>query len=226
LYRRFGIRKYGFHGLSHEYISDRVYGMLGRNDRIISCHLGSGCSVTAMHQGKSLDTTMGFTPLDGLLMATRSGELDPEIPLFLLQHGGMNIDELTKMLNSEAGMKGLVGSSDLREIKARADAGDGMCKLVIDMFCYRVAQAVGSYHVTVGGVYTLVFTGGIGENASYVREAICAQLAPLGVLLDPYANSRNDTTINAPSSRVHVLVIPANEELHMVKLLLGEHYVH
>jgi acetate kinase len=226
LYEKYGIRKYGFHGLSHEYLSEKVYEITKRNDRIISCHLGSGSSVTAMHNGKSIDTTMGFTPLDGLIMATRSGELDPEIPLFLIEHEHMTTKEVNEMLNKEAGMKGLVGTGDLRDIKTKADAGDELAQMVIEMLCYRVATAIGGYHVAVGGVHTLVFTGGIGQNADYVRKEICRMLEPLGVVLNDEANKRHETLISSGTSRVTVLVIPANEELHMVRLLLAGHYSH
>jgi acetate kinase len=223
-YEHWGIRKYGFHGLSHEYIASVVYEKTHRMDRVISCHLGSGSSITAIHHGKSLDTTMGFTPLDGLLMATRSGELDPDIPLFLLEHEHLTTKELADILNKEAGMKGLIGTGDLREIKKMADSGNSQAQLVIDMLCYRIAGAIGNYHITVGGVRTLVFTGGIGEHAVYVRKAVCDLLAPLGVLLDERANEESKDVISAPSSRVTVLVVPANEELHMVKLFLAGSY--
>lgn len=224
LYEKWGIRKYGFHGLSHQYIAEEVYAHTRSSDRIISCHLGSGCSIAAVENGKCLDTTMGFTPLDGLLMATRSGELDPEIPLFLIENEHMTVKEVTDMLNKEAGMKGLIGTGDLREIKRMADEGNEMARLVIDMFCYRVAQAVGSYHVTVGGVHTLVFTGGIGEHADYVRDKVGEWLGSIGVLIDKHANKQHRNLISQRSSRVTTLIIPANEELQMVKLLLRGEY--
>lgn len=225
-YEKYGIRKYGFHGLSHQYLSQRVYEITGRSDRIITCHLGSGSSICAIHHGKSLDTTMGFSPLDGLLMATRSGEIDPEIPLFIMEHERLSTTQMMELLNKEAGLKGLTGVSDLREVKKLADAGDEHAKLAIAMLCYRIASAIGNYHITVGGVHTIVFTGGIGEHAAFVRERVGELLSPIGVLLDKAANNANRETISADSSRVNVLVVPANEELQMVRLYLSGSYTH
>jgi acetate kinase len=217
-YEKWGIRKYGFHGLSHEHIAECVAEITQQREQIISCHLGSGSSLAAIHHGQSLDTTMGFTPLDGLLMATRSGELDPDIPLFLLEHEHLTLEQLQELLNKESGMKGLVGTGDLREIKQRADTGDETCKLVIEMLIYRIAGAIGSYHIAVGGARTIVFTGGIGEHAPYIRSGVCKLLTPIGVRLDETANAEHRAVISTPSSKITVLVIPANEELHMVRL--------
>lgn len=224
LYEKWSIRKYGFHGLSHQYISEQVYTRAHDTGNVISCHLGSGSSIAAIHHGKSLDTTMGFTPMDGLLMATRSGELDPDIPLFLLEHEHLTLQQLSDLLNKEAGMKGLVGTGDLREIKARADNGDNLCALVIDMLCYRIALFIGSYHITVGGLRTLTFTGGVGEHAPYIRAGVCKLLQPLGVFLDEKANEDHREIISSKNSRVTVMVVPANEELQMVRLFLRGEY--
>lgn len=224
LYEKYGIRKYGFHGLSHEYLAEQAYRVTRRADRIITCHLGAGSSLSAVHQGRCLDTTMGFTPLDGLLMATRSGELDPEIPIFLIQHEHYTPQQMTELLNRESGLKGIVGSGDMREIKALADQGDTKAHLAISMLAYRVAKAIGSLHIAVGGVHTVVFSGGVGEHADWLRARICALLAPLGVLLDESANRAHKQTISSEASRLNVLVIPTNEELHMVQLFLRGQY--
>lgn len=224
LYKKWGIRKYGFHGLSHQYIAQTVEHRLGHSENLVSCHLGSGSSICAIHKGTSIDTTMGFTPMDGILMATRSGELDPDIPLFLLEHEHYTIQELSSMLNKEAGIKGLIGTGDLREVKRKADNGDSMAKLVIDMLCYRIAMFIGSYHVAVGGMKILTFTGGIGQNAAFIRSGVCVLLEPLGVKLDEDANQDGKYVISAPGSSVTIMVIPADEELQMVRLFMRHAY--
>lgn len=223
-YQKWGIRKYGFHGLSHQYIAETVYSKTGSDERIVSCHLGSGSSITAIHRGKSLDTSMGFTPLDGLLMATRGGEMDPDIPLFLMEHEHLSFHEVNEMLNKESGLKGLVGTADLREVKRKADAGDQFAQLVIEMLSYRIATTVGRFQVPVGGMKTLTFTGGVGEHASFVRAEVCRLLAPFGVQLDEEANTAGREVISAPGSTVRVLLVPANEELQMVRLLQRGQY--
>ena len=225
LYEKYGIRKYGFHGLSHEYLTGKAYEATQSTSRIITCHLGAGSSLAAVHHGRCLDTTMGFTPLDGLLMATRSGELDPDIPLFLIENAQYTPQQISQLLNRESGLKGIAGTGDLREVKQLADQGDTRAQLAISMLCYRLAKSIGSMHVAVGGVHTLVFSGGVGEHAAWLRERVCALLAPLGILLDTNANAAHRHVISQPSSRATVLVIPTDEELHMVKLFLGGRYV-
>lgn len=225
LYEEHGIRKYGFHGLSHEYAAQRAYEITRRSDRVVTCHLGAGSSLCAVHHGRSHDTTMGFTPLDGLLMATRSGELDPDIPLFLIKDQGLSVDEVERLLSTGSGLKGLTGFADLRDVKAAADRGDEHAQTAIEMLCYRVALHVGAYHVTLGGVRTITFSGGIGENAAWLRSKVCSLLAPLGVLLDEEANERGAQTISSPASRVTVLVIPADEEGHMASIVTSGRFV-
>jgi acetate kinase len=224
LYTHYGIRKYGFHGLSHEYCAQRVYELSGTTQKLVSCHLGAGSSLTAIDNGRSLDTTMGFTPLDGLLMATRAGELDPDIPLYLQKREGLTPDQVLELLNTESGLKGLTGHADLREVKTAADAGDERAQTAIEMLCYRIALGIGAYAITLGGVQVITFTGGIGENAPWLRARVCQMLAPLGVALDKQANERGAGKIHAPSSIVAVFVIPADEELHMARIVLGKRY--
>jgi len=225
LYEEHGIRKYGFHGLSHEYSAQRAYEITRRSDRVITCHLGAGSSLCAIHHGRSHDTTMGFTPLDGLLMATRSGELDPDIPLFLMREQGLSIEEVETLLSTGSGLKGLTGFADLRDVKTHADAGDEHARTAIDMLCYRIALHVGAYHVTLGGARTITFSGGIGENAAWLRAKVCELLSPLGVLLDAAANERHAQTISSPTSRVTVLVIPADEEKHMASIVTAGRFI-
>jgi acetate kinase len=225
LYEEYGIRKYGFHGLSHEYAAQKAYEITRRSDRVITCHLGSGSSLCAVHHGRSRDTTMGFTPLDGLLMATRSGELDPTIPLVLIRDHGLSVEQVESLLTNDSGLKGIAGTGDLRAVKERADAGDEHAQVAIEMLCYRIALHIGAYSVTLGGVHTITFSGGIGENAAWVRERVCELLAPLGVLLDAEANEQHARTISSPTSRVTVLVVPADEERHMNDVVLGGRFV-
>lgn len=225
LYEEHGIRKYGFHGLSHEYSARKAHEITRRSDRTITCHLGAGSSLCAVHHGRSHDTTMGFTPLDGLLMATRAGELDPDIPLFLMREQGLSIDEVETLLNTGSGLKGLTGVADLREVRRRADAGDEHARTAIEMLCYRIALHIGAYHITLGGVRAITFSGGIGENAAWLRAKVCALLEPIGVLLDADANERHAQTISSPTSRVTVLVIPADEERHMADIALAGRFI-
>ncbi len=217
LYQKFGLRKYGFHGINHEYVSHKAREVLGFDNsrRIVSCHLGNGSSVTAVLDGRSVDTSMGFSPLDGLIMGTRSGDLDPEIVLFLLRY--YTRKQLESLLNKESGFKGLVGVSDMREVYSLSLKGDSRARLVIDMLAYRVAKYVSSYVPVLGGIDVLVFTGGIGENAFYLRRKILNFLKPLGVLIDSNANRRNSFLISDPKSKVKVLVIKANEALAIAK---------
>ena len=212
-----GIRRYGFHGISHQYASHRAARLLGRAPeevRIVTCHLGSGCSLAAVQGGRSVDTTMGFTPLDGLAMATRSGALDPGILLHLLRHGGHTVDSLDHLLHHDSGLAGLSGTSgDMRAVLVRVDAGDARARLALDVFVHRVRQGIAAMAATMGGLDALVFTGGVGEHASRVRADVCAPLGFLGVSLDPARNaaSAGEAEISGPDARARVLVLPAQE---------------
>jgi acetate kinase len=205
--REWGIRRYGFHGLSVQWASEQVPAR-----RLVVCHLGGGCSVTAVRDGRSVDTTMGFTPLEGVPMATRPGSVDPGALVYLLRHH-LTLDALDYALEHESGLAGLSGlSGDVRELER---SGDPAARLALDVFAYRVATAVGAMAVGLGGLDALVFTAGIGENSANVRETVCERLGFLGVELDPEANAsvRADATISTPGGPVRVAVVEAREDL-------------
>ncbi|MBN1275733.1 acetate kinase [Candidatus Woesearchaeota archaeon] len=215
LYEELGIRKYGFHGISHEYVSRLARKALNKQrseqEEIITCHLGNGSSITAVKNGRSVDTSMGFTPLDGLIMGTRSGEMDPEIILFLLNQKHYTTAQLEKILQKQSGLKGLAGSSDVRELHDRALKKDKQAILALDMLAYRIAKFIGAYAAALKGLDAIVFTAGIGENAYYLRKKACSYLGFLGVKLDAHANRKNLTYISKPSSKVKVLVLHTDE---------------
>jgi len=213
-----GIRRYGFHGINHQYCAARVAQLLNRDPtslRVISCHLGNGCSVAAIHGGRSIDTTMGFTPLDGLMMGSRSGSVDPGILIYLMRKGQLDSEQMDRMLNQESGLLGISGlSADMREILAAVPRGHERAKLAFDIFVHRLRIAIGGMVAVLGGVDSLVFTAGVGENSSEVRAAACNTLGFLGVRLDSELNLRPslDADISAADSRVHILVIRAEED--------------
>lgn len=222
LYRRHKIRRYGFHGTSHRYIAYRYRKMVGiekEKVNIISLHLGNGCSSCAIKGGQSLDTSMGFTPLEGLLMGTRSGDIDPSILQYLVEVEGFSVQEADTMLNKQSGLLGLSGlTSDMRELlEERAANQDRRASLAIDIFCNRVKKYIGSYIALMGGTDAVVFTGGIGENSPEIREQICRGLEPLGMEIDPERNRSERSTGGGPisreGSRVAIHRIPTNEEL-------------
>ena len=205
--RAWGIRRYGFHGLSVQWASEQV-----PVPRLIVCHLGGGCSVTAVQNGRSIDTTMGFTPLEGVPMATRAGSVDPGALVYLLRHH-LTVEDLDRVLEHESGLAGLSGlSGDVRELEA---SNDPAARLALEVFVYRIATAVGGMAVALGGLDGLAFTAGIGENSAFVREEVCGRLGLLGVELDRKANasSRSDGTISAAHSSVRVLVVEAREDI-------------
>jgi acetate kinase len=213
-----GIRRYGFHGISHRYVSWRFARLRGRprsDFRLITCHLGNGCSVCAIENGKSIDTSMGFTPLEGLLMGTRAGDVDAGAILHLITHKGHQPDELLGILNSESGLKGLSGvSNDMRDVLKAAESGNERAVLAVDTFCYRVRKYIGAYLAAMNGADALIFTGGIGENSPKIRTQICADLTSLGISINPAdneADSRENRQIS--HSPIPVWVIPTNEEL-------------
>lgn len=217
------IRRYGFHGTSHDYAARCAAKILGYKGRIICCHLGGGASVTAIKGGKSVDTTMGYTPAAGIMMATRAGDMDPYIPLHIMKTQHKTADEVNRMLNKESGLFGLSGGhSDMRDIIANAEKGDENCIFAIEAYVYGLLKTIGAYVAVLGGVDALVFTAGIGENSPLIREKLCARLSYLGLELDKEKNEKRPAPaeINTPSSKVKVLVIPANEEL----MIAGEAY--
>jgi acetate kinase len=214
---RNGIRRYGFHGISHQYCSRRAAELLGRplpELRLVTCHLGNGCSVTAVRAGRSVDTTMGFTPLEGLMMGTRSGSVDPGVLIHLLRHCGYSADDLDRILNRESGLKGVSGvSGDMREIEAAMRNGDGRARLAFDIFVHRLCAGIGAMAASAGGADAVVFTGGIGENSAAVRSAAAARLGWLGVAVDEALNvAEGDRVIGRG-----VVVVRADEEREIAR---------
>ena len=223
LYEEFGIRRYGFHGISHRYVARRAAAILGKGKydiNAITCHLGNGCSITAVKQGRSIDTSMGFTPLEGVPMGTRCGDLDPAI-LFYLEDKGYDGKQLKSLCNKRSGLLGISGlSNDVRNLEELAGEGSSRAKLAIDIFCYRIKKYIGAYAAVLDSVDALVFTGGIGENAVLLRQLICTGLGQIGVQLDEAANQAatgKEMQIQTEQSRVKVLVIPTNEQAAIAK---------
>ncbi|MCB0751426.1 MAG: acetate/propionate family kinase, partial [Ignavibacteriae bacterium] len=210
---------YGFHGTSHRFVSERAAKLLNKSLdelKIITAHLGNGGSMAAVKNGKSVDTTMGFTPLEGLLMGTRSGDLDPSIVTYVMGKEELSISEVNTMLNKHSGLVGISGeSSDMREIEQAVEDGDKKATYAFDVFTYRIKKYVGSYAAAMGGLDALVFTGGIGENSVKVREAVCKEMEFLGIKLDPNSNEKpnGEAILTTNDSKVKVLRIPTNEEL-------------
>jgi acetate kinase len=217
LYKKYKIRRYGFHGTSHLYVSQRAAELLNKdikNLKLITAHLGNGCSMSAIKKGESIDTTMGFTPLEGLLMGTRSGDLDPSLILYIMGKEGLTLNEAATLLNKHSGLIGISGeSSDMREIIAAVKDNKQRAKWAFEVFTYRIKKYVGSYAAAMGGLDGLVFTGGIGENASLVREEVCKDLGFLGIELDENKNENSEEIISKDNSKVAVMRIPTNEEL-------------
>lgn len=222
-YEKYKIRRYGFHGTSHSYVSKRTAEILGRDVKdmkIIVCHLGNGASVCAVKNGESVDTSMGFTPLDGLVMGTRSGSVDPAVMEFISNKEHINLEEVVKILNKESGMIGLSGiSSDFRDIGAAIDDGDDRAKVAMDVFCYKVAKYIGAYVATMNGVDAIAFTAGIGENNVMVRYLVSQRLGYLGIEIDEKANMirGEEQIISTPDSKVTLMVVPTNEELAIAR---------
>ncbi|MCR5889058.1 acetate kinase [Hymenobacter sp. J193] len=221
LYTEQRIRKYGFHGTSHQYVAAQAAAYLGQPDaRLITVHLGNGCSVAAVRAGKSLDTSMGFGPLAGLVMGTRSGDLDPSVLLHLLGPLGYSPEQVSTLLNKESGMLGLTGRSDMRDIGAALTAGDARAQLAYDLYAYRIRQYIGAYVAVLGGLDAVVFTAGVGENDALVRRLACQDMAFFGLELDEAANQQRVPglrEINLPTSRAKILVVPTNEELEIAR---------
>ncbi|HOT05925.1 MAG TPA: acetate/propionate family kinase, partial [Atribacter sp.] len=217
-YEKYGIRRYGFHGTSHRYVAGRAAKMMGKDLselRLITCHMGSGVSFTAIKNGKSIDTSMGFTPLEGLVMGTRTGDLDPYILLYLMEKENLSTKEMDQILNKKSGVVGISGlSSDTRDIEAAAPTNH-RAQLTLDIIAYRAKKYIGAYYAILGDLDGIVFTAGIGENSSYIRKTICEGLEPLGISIDNDKNTvkRKEAFINSDQSKVKLMVIPTNEEL-------------
>jgi acetate kinase len=213
-YEKHQIRKYGFHGINHHYVAKEAAKLLKREKlKVISCHLGSGCSISAFENGKSVDTSMGLTPLEGLIMATRSGDIDPSVVLYLIEALGSNTDEITDLLNKKSGLLGLSGKEDMRDIAALAQKGERRAQLAIEMFVYRIQKYIGAYIAVLQGVDALIFTGGIGENDASIRERIATHFAYLGAAIDQEKNQRHAPLFSASDSKLSLLTIAAGEEL-------------
>lgn len=217
----YDIRRYGFHGTSHKFVSGEVSQLLARKDlKQIVCHLGNGASVAAIDSGQPVETSMGLTPLQGLVMGTRPGDIDPGLPVFLVREAGMSLDEVDTLLNKRSGMLGLTGHTDMRDVSAECEEGNKRAILGMDVYVHRLVFYIGAYHALLGGLDTLTFTAGVGENSVEVRAAVCGRLGALGVVLDAQANAATSTqprVISAVDSRVTVLVVPTNEELAMAR---------
>ncbi|WP_139904531.1 acetate kinase [Clostridium thermarum] len=223
LYEKYGVRRYGFHGTSHKYVSQEAAKMIGKDIKdlkLVVCHLGNGASITAVKNGKSFDTSMGFTPLEGLVMGTRSGDLDPAVVTYLMKQLNISADEMDNILNKKSGILGISGvSSDFRDVEDEMNAGHERCKLALDIFHYRVRKYIGSYVAAMDGIDALIFTAGLGENSPETREEVCNGLGALGIKIEKSKNNfkgrRED--ISAVDSKVKVFVIPTDEELMIAR---------
>ncbi|MCI1943875.1 acetate/propionate family kinase [Clostridium luticellarii] len=223
LYEKYKIRKYGFHGTSHRFVSAETAKLMGKNIediKMITCHLGNGASICAVDKGKSVDTSMGFTPLAGLAMGTRCGDIDPAVIPFLMNTTGMSIKDVDVLMNKKSGILGVSGvSSDFRDVESAANSGNERAKLALDLYYHRVKSFIGAYTAVLNGVDAIVFTAGLGENSATSRAAICDGLGYLGIKIDPEKNNiRGEALeISAPDSKVRIFVVPTNEELMIAR---------
>ncbi|WP_024772625.1 acetate/propionate family kinase [Aquimarina macrocephali] len=217
------IRVYGFHGTSHKYVSEKAIEFLGKEksmSKMITIHLGNGCSMTAVQDGKSIDHTLGFAPMNGLIMGTRSGDIDPAVIFYMVNSLGYSLKEVNDLLQKESGMLGLTGYSDLRDIESEAEKGNKDCRLALEMNAYRIKKFIGAYASIMNGLDAIVFTAGIGENSDKIRDLVCKDQEFFGIQLDDEKNSirsKEIRGISLPSSKVKILVIPTNEELEIAK---------
>jgi acetate kinase len=220
-YKEDGIQVYGFHGTSHKYVSEKAIEYLGlKESKIISIHLGNGCSMTAVMNGKSLDHSLGFAPSNGLIMGSRSGDIDHSIIFYLITHLGYDLQEIQRVLNKESGMLGLTGYTDLRDVQQAAENGNKDCILALEMNAYRIKKYIGAYAAAMNGLDAVVFTAGIGENSSVLRKKVCSEMQYFGMDLDNTKNEQGSNgirDINTAVSKVKILVIPTNEELEIAK---------
>lgn len=220
-YTDHGIQAYGFHGTSHKYVSEKAISFLKlKSSKIITIHLGHGCSITAVRDGKSVDHSMGFTPANGLIMGSRSGDIDHSLIFYLVNNLGYGLEEVNALLSKKSGMLGLTGHRDLRDIEAKAKTGNKECILALEMNAYRIKKYIGAYAAAMNGLDALVFTAGIGENSSTLRNLVCTDMDYLGITLDPAKNeskSSNIREIGSTKAKVKILVVPTNEELEIAK---------
>ncbi|MDX6183734.1 acetate kinase [Flavobacterium sp. Fl-77] len=212
------IRVYGFHGTSHKYVSEKAIDYLENKSKIITIHLGNGCSMTAVKDGKSIDHTMGFSPANGLIMGTRAGDIDQSVIFYLIKNLGYTADEVNSILLKQSGMLGLTGYSDLRDIEAEAEKGNKECQLALLMNAYRIKKTIGSYVAALNGLDAIVFTAGIGENSSFIRNLVCTDMEYFGIEIEEEKNlirSKSIREINKPNSKVKILVVPTDEEFEI-----------
>ncbi|MDX1778803.1 MAG: acetate kinase, partial [Thermodesulfobacteriota bacterium] len=223
LYQKDRVRRYGFHGTSHAYVAERAAHLLNKplsDLNLITIHLGNGASMAAVEKGSSIDTTMGMTPLAGLVMGTRSGDVDPALPFFLADHLGMSLKEIDTTLNKKSGLKGMCGSNDMREVLDKKNRGDKQAEIALQVYTYRIKKYIGAYYAALGHLDGIVFTAGIGENSPEIREMCCENLNKLGIIIDPTRNQmaeKGEREISTPDSQVKILVIPTNEELRIAQ---------
>jgi acetate kinase len=223
LYQKDKVRRYGFHGTSHAYVAERAADYLAKpfdEVNLITIHLGNGASMAAVKKGKSIDTTMGMTPLAGLVMGTRSGDVDPALPFFLADHLSMSLKDIDTLLNKKSGLKGICGYNDMREVIKRKNGGDEQAKIALEVYTYRIKKYIGAYYAVLGTLDGIVFTAGVGENSPEIREMCCHGLNELGIDIDSVKNrtgKKEEREINTPGSRVKILVIPTNEELRIAQ---------
>ncbi|OGS37308.1 MAG: acetate kinase [Elusimicrobia bacterium RIFOXYB2_FULL_49_7] len=219
VYQKFGIRRYGFHGTSHKYVAEKAVALIGKPvsaTKIITCHLGNGCSMAAVLGGVSVDTSMGFTPLEGLVMGTRCGDIDPAVIPYLMEKENLSVKEIDSLMNKQSGLLGISGTgNDMRELTVEALAGSHRHKLAIDIFCQRVKKYIGAYIAVMGGLDALVFTGGIGENAALIREKICDNMDFMGIRIEGALNQQNEESIG--TGKTKVFIIGTNEELMIAR---------
>ncbi|TQO37150.1 acetate kinase [Arenibacter algicola] len=224
-YTDHGIQAYGFHGTSHKYVSEKaIYFLKLKSSKIITIHLGHGCSITAVRDGKSVDHSMGFTPANGLIMGSRSGDIDHSLIFYLVNNLGYCLEEVNALLSKKSGMLGLTGHRDLRDIEAKAKTGNKECILALEMNAYRIKKYIGAYAAAMNGLDAVVFTAGIGENSSTLRNLVCTDMDYLGITLDPAKNeskSSNIREIGSTNAQVKILVVPTNEELEIAKQAFG-----
>jgi acetate kinase len=227
LYHNLGVRRYGFHGISYQYLTTRTAELLQQpveSLNLIALHLGNGVSAAAIAGGQSIDTSMGMTPLEGLMMGSRSGDLDPSVPLFLAAHADLDNDQVERLLNHDSGLKGICGVGDMRAVHRLVEAGDLHAKLALDMFCYRIRKTIGAYSAVLGRVDAIVFSGGIGEHDALVREQVCAGLDTLGITVDPERNRSAAgvaSEIQTADATMRILVVPTDEELEIARQSMG-----
>ena len=223
MYRKNRVRRYGFHGTSHAYVTQRAADYMGQplaELNLITIHLGNGASMAAIKLGKSVDTTMGMTPLAGLVMGTRSGDVDPALPFFMANHLGMSLRDIDEVLNKDSGLKGLCGTNDMRDVIEKKNAGDDRARIALEVYAYRIKKYIGAYFAALGSLDVVVFTAGIGENAPYIRELSCSGLNGLGIEIDEernYGTGSGIREISSQKSKVKVLVIPTDEELEIAQ---------